>query len=105
MVNRRESIARVAKERIDILKKFALDNLVIKPDIAENAYRIARAISMRARVRMPVELKRYFCRRCGAALTSNNIRVRVRDRRTTHVVVTCLRCGFVRRYVALEKTR
>lgn len=56
------------------------------------------------RVTMPLDaltIKRHACKRCNTLLIpGSGARVRVEPRREKHVVVTCTRCGSVRRYLA-----
>ena len=49
---------------------------------------------MAAKVRLPVEIRRRTCRKCNALFVHGvNCRVRVKQKREPHVVVTCLNCG------------
>lgn len=60
---------------------------------------MARRIVMRARVRLPRELRFRCCHRCGVFFRPGvNSRVRLRRRgRASSLVVTCLVCGFQRK--------
>ncbi|OGS49420.1 MAG: hypothetical protein A3K68_02395 [Euryarchaeota archaeon RBG_16_68_13] len=56
---------------------------------------LARRIGTRYNVRMPANLKRRFCKDCGAyLLPSVNARIRVGRGR---LIVTCLGCGGIQR--------
>lgn len=67
-----------------------------RPDLADRYVDIARRISMRHRVSIPRELKRNVCKQCYSYLKpGSNARVRADGR---NVVITCLKCGGIRRY-------
>jgi len=71
------------------------DRLDLTDRYVEMAVRIAR----RTRVHIPAHMKRRFCRSCGAYLVpGKTARVRINQRRSTHLTVTCLRCGRIARY-------
>lgn len=57
--------------------------------------------SHKARVKPPKYIRRGYCRRCRVPLIPGlTSRVRVRSRAgSSRVVVTCLQCGWMRRYV------
>jgi RNase P subunit RPR2 len=66
---------------------------------------LAQKISERTKVRLPTEMKRYLCKRCGIALVpGTNARVRLHAR-NSGLVITCLSCGAVKRYPVTAKTR
>ncbi len=94
----------IARERIERLFEFARTYAQSDPEAAREAVSIARRIAQRARLRIPKPYKLLFCRKCGNLfLGSSSFSVRVRDRMTTHVVVKCLRCGWIRRYPAQKE--
>jgi len=73
------------------------------PRLSERAVSIARDISTRTRARMPREFKLLFCRRCGNPLLSPEaVAVRMRGGRQKHLVMTCRRCGWVRRIPVIK---
>ncbi|RLI32750.1 ribonuclease P, partial [Candidatus Bathyarchaeota archaeon] len=52
----------------------------------------------------PRELRRRICKYCKSLLRPGvNCRVRVRQRREPHIVVTCFNCGRVSRYPIRRK--
>jgi len=94
----------IARERVDRLFEFAMLSARSDLEAAREAVAIARRIAQRARIRIPKRYKLMFCRKCGNLfLGTDSFSVRVRDRRSTHVVVRCLRCGWVRRYPAVKE--
>ena len=99
---RRSEIRRIRKfalRRVERLLDFAVKHYGSYPEYAVAAVRTAQRIAMHYRLRLPPELRRRFCRRCGTPFTgAGTFRVRVRSRRSTHVVVRCMACGFMRRY-------
>jgi len=97
-------IKAIARERIERLFEFARAYAQSDPEAAREAVAIARRIAQRARMRIPKQYRLTFCRRCGNLfLGSGSFSVRVRDRRSTHVVVRCLKCGWIRRYPATKE--
>lgn len=49
---------------------------------------------MAAKIRLPVMYRRQICKKCNSLLVvGDNCRVRIKQRREPHVVVTCLNCG------------
>jgi len=64
------------------------------PSLAQRYVDIARKVAMAARIRLPKEYRRMVCRHCKSfILPGVNCRVRIKQRREPHVVVTCLNCG------------
>lgn len=93
----------MAECRIKRLFDFAIAHADSMPEEAEEAVRIARRIAQRARVRLPRQYRVLFCRKCGNLfLRPDSFTVRVRPRRSTHVVVRCKRCGWTRRYCSTK---
>ncbi|MCS7136389.1 MAG: ribonuclease P [Nitrososphaerota archaeon] len=94
----------IARERVERLFEFARIYAQSDPEAAREAVTIARRIAQRARMRIPKKHKLMFCRKCGNLfLGSGSFSVRIRNRRSTHVVVRCLKCGWIRRYPALKE--
>ncbi|MCK4434179.1 ribonuclease P, partial [Candidatus Bathyarchaeota archaeon] len=64
------------------------------PGLAQRYVDIARKVGMAARVRLPREVRLQVCRHCKSfILPGVNCRVRIKQRREPHMVVTCLNCG------------
>ncbi len=104
MAYRRRSPDRkkIALERIELLFGQAERFFADHPEWSDRCVEHARSIAMRHRIRIPRAYRRKFCRRCHAYLVPGaTARVRIHHGR---VVVTCLRCGFQRRY-PLGRTR
>ena len=86
----------LAEQRIRRLFQLAEGACRERPDLADRYVAIARRISMRHRVGLPRELKRRVCKSCYCYLVPGaNARVRADGR---NVIITCLRCGGIRRY-------
>jgi ribonuclease P protein subunit RPR2 len=88
------SIKQIARQRIQIL--FAEAEKVVKSDskLARQYVESSRRIAMAAKIRLPIEFKRQTCKNCNALFfAGNNCRVRVKQKREPHVVITCLNCG------------
>jgi ribonuclease P protein subunit RPR2 len=94
----------IAKHRVQVLFRQAEKKRVENPQLARRYVEMARRIAMAARIRLPVEYKRRFCRNCNALLVpGDNCRVRVKQRREPHLVVTCLSCGFQTRMLLRKR--
>ena len=88
------SIKQIARQRIQIL--FAEAKKVGRSDskLATQYVESARRIAMAAKIRLPVDFRRQTCKNCNVLLfEGNNCRVRVKQKREPHVVITCLNCG------------
>ena len=84
----------IALQRIRTLFHLARETIQENPALAQRYVDIARKVAMAAKVRLPREYRHQVCRHCKSfILPGVNCRVRVKQRRESHVVVTCLNCG------------
>ena len=80
----------IAKERIIMLFAQADKAFASNPSLSHRYVTLARKLAMKAKVRIPVELKRKFCKNCYKYLRSgSNARVRTREGK---LVIYCLEC-------------
>lgn len=87
-------IKQIAKQRIQILFLQARKVSKTDPKLAEQYVKSARRIAMAAKIRLPTEFRRQTCKNCNALLVQGyNCRVRIKQKREPHVVITCLNCG------------
>lgn len=85
---------RIAIQRIHTLFRLARETYCEDHALAQRYVDIARRIAMSAKVRLPKEYRRQICRHCKSfILPGVNCRVRIKQRREPHVVITCLECG------------
>ena len=99
------NVKQIAKQRMQVLLEQAESVHRINPQLSSRYVETARKIAMAARISLPVKLKRRICKNCHALLVpGDNCRVRIKQRREPHVVITCLGCGFQTR-VPLRKRR
>jgi ribonuclease P protein subunit RPR2 len=85
---------RIAMQRIQTLFRLANEIFHEDPSLAQRYVKIARKIAMSAKIRLPNEYRRQVCRHCKSfILLGVNCRVRVKQWREPHVVITCLNCG------------
>jgi len=95
---------KIAKQRIQVLFQQAEEIRRENPQLGSRYVAVARKIAMAAKIRLPREYKRRICRNCNTLLVpGENCRVRVRQRREPHVVVTCLACGHQTRVLLRKK--
>ncbi len=93
-LQRMDKTKRIAMERVHILFRLAKEAINKEPRLAQRYVDVARRIAMRTRLRLPVEYRRLVCRHCKSFIYPGvNCRVRVKQRREPHVVITCLNCG------------
>jgi ribonuclease P protein subunit RPR2 len=90
----------IAKERIGDLLERAEKFRKVDLELARRYVEIARKISMRYRVKIPEDKRLNFCKKCLYPYTSSTARVRIRKNR---VIITCLKCGYVRRFPKVPK--
>ena len=89
-----EATRRIAKQRIQTLFTLARETSHDDPLLAQRYVDIARKIAMAAKIRLPTEYRRMVCRHCKSfILPGVSCRVRIKQRREPHVVITCLKCG------------
>jgi ribonuclease P protein subunit RPR2 len=94
----------IARQRIQILFEHAKKVYKTDPQLAIQYIKSARRIAMATKIRLPVEFRRQTCKNCNAVLTQGyNCRVRVKQKREPHVVVTCLNCGNQTRILLCKK--
>ena len=88
------NIKQIARQRIQILFEEAKKIAKCDPKLAAKYVKTARRIAMAAKIRLPLEFRRQTCKNCNALLLHGvNCRVRIKQKRESHVVVTCLNCG------------
>ncbi len=88
------NVKQLAKQRILILLEQAKCVGKTDPKLASRYVLSARKIAMAARIHLPLEFKRETCKKCNALFVQGvNCRVRIKQKREPHIVVTCLNCG------------
>jgi ribonuclease P protein subunit RPR2 len=84
----------IARRRIHTLFDLAREIIHDDPGLAQHYVDTARKIAMATRVRIPDEYRRQVCKHCkGFMVPGVTCRVRLKQKRQPHVVITCLRCG------------
>jgi len=90
----------LARQRIDHLFSLAIRTAHSRPDLSDRYVAMALKLSERTRVRLPRRWRYFVCRSCKRFLyPGTTARVRIQQRRSPHAVVTCLRCGEMKRYL------
>ncbi|MGD6806049.1 MAG: ribonuclease P protein component 4 [Candidatus Bathyarchaeia archaeon] len=99
-------IKQIAQQRIEILFAQAKKIAKADPKLAAQYILSARRIAMAAKIRLPIEFRRQTCKDCNSLFVHGvNCRVRVKQKREPHVVVTCLNCGKQTRYMTKKKVQ
>ena len=84
----------IARGRIHVLFQQAKKVYNNNPNLSNRYIAIARRIAMAAKISIPQQYKRQICKNCKMLLVQGaNCRVRIRQRREPHIVITCLGCG------------
>jgi ribonuclease P protein subunit RPR2 len=100
------SIKDIARQRVEILFTQAKSVAKANPKLAAQYIASARRIAMAAKIRLPLEFRRTTCKECNVLFMHGvNCRVRVKQKREPHVVVTCLNCGKQTRYMLKKKVQ
>ncbi len=88
------NVKQVARQRIAALFEQAKKVSRTEPKLSMQYIATARRIAMAARLRLPEAFRRETCRECNTLFVQGvNCRVRVKQKREPHIVVTCLNCG------------
>ncbi len=92
---------KIAEERIKILFQQAQENFSKNKSLANRYVTLARKIAMKVKVRIPLELKRRYCKHCYKYLMPGvNARIRTRIGK---VVISCLECKKFMRIPTLKR--
>jgi ribonuclease P protein subunit RPR2 len=103
---KQSSIKQIARQRVEILFGQARKVGRTNPKLAAQYILSARRIAMAAKIRLPLEFRRQTCKECNSLFIHGvNCRVRVKQKREPHVVVTCLNCGKQTRYMLKKKVQ
>jgi ribonuclease P protein subunit RPR2 len=95
----------IARQRIQVLFQNAKHVHRSNPQLSSRYIAAARKIAMAAKIPLPTVYKLQICKKCNTLLVQgNNCRVRIKQRRESHVVITCLNCGSQMR-IPLKKKR
>jgi ribonuclease P protein subunit RPR2 len=96
---RQSEAKRLARARIKLLWKQASEITKTDPEGAQQRMQVAFRVAQKVRIKVPQDIKRKICRRCGIVLVpGENCRVRIRNNRSKHLTVTCIACGNITRY-------
>ena len=88
------STKQIARQRIQTLFQLAKETFHEDPALAQRYVDLARKIAMAAKIRLPKEYRHQVCRHCKSFILHGvNSRVRIKQRREPHMVITCLNCG------------
>ncbi len=98
----RKRLRDLAIQRIKILYKYAVERARMGDyGLSRRYIDLIIRISHKARIKPPIYIRRGYCRRCKVALIPGvTARIRIQSEgRGSRVVVTCLLCGWKRRYM------
>ena len=90
----RSAAKQIARQRIQVLFQQAKTVYRDNPQLSSRYVATARKIAMAAKIPLPTVYKRQICKNCNVLLVQgDNCRVRIRQKREPHLVITCLNCG------------
>jgi dephospho-CoA kinase len=91
---RKSLVRKISLERMYRLIELAEKNAVVFPDRSKYYIDLLWKISKRNRVRIPLELKKLFCKKCHSFFVEGkNVETRVKKKR---VLKKCLNCGKIK---------
>jgi len=94
----------IAKYGIRVLFQRAEKTRKENPRLASRYVETARKIAMAAKIRLPTRYKRRICKNCNTLLVpGDNCRLRIKQKREPHLVITCLNCGYQTRVLLRKK--
>lgn len=97
--NDQHKVRVIAKERIEKLFRLASECHSRDPVLADRYVELARKIGMKCQVRIPKRFKMCFCKECNSFLVPGvSSRIRNRHDGKGKVIITCLKCGMIKRY-------
>ena len=103
-VKMKSTAKQIAKQRIQVLFQQAKSVYKSNPQLSSRYIATARKIAMAAKIRLPTAYKRQICKNCNMLLVpGDNCRVRIKQKREPHVVITCLNCGCKTRILLRKK--
>ena len=99
-------VKQIAQQRIQVLFQQAKQIYRDNPQLSSRYVETARKIAMAARIRLPTVYRRQICKNCNMLLVQGaNCRVRIKQKREPHVVVTCFNCGHKTRVLLKKKDK
>ncbi len=88
------SVRKIAIRRVGFLFQQAKRVVKFNPALSTRYISLAKQIAMAAKIRLPIEFRRQTCKKCNTLFVhGSNCRVRVKQKREPHIVITCLNCG------------
>jgi len=95
---RKALIKDIAVQRIEKLLQLAIETYNRDPELSRKYVELAVRVKKKANVRLKKNLKLLYCKKCFTPLIPGvTSRVRIRQNRFSHITITCLNCGYVKR--------
>jgi len=89
---------KIAFERIEILMQLVLKHWDKNEDLSRRWITLARNIAKKVRKPFPKKYNQIICRKCNTLLIpGKTCRIRIRNNKQTHITITCLNCGHIKR--------
>jgi len=104
--NNKDKVRVIVLERINVLFKLGIVAVRSRDySIARRYGELIYRISMRLRVKIPRNIKRWICRNCRVIMVPGlNAKIRTRrDGRTLRIITRCMVCGWIHRYEFVKR--
>ena len=96
----KESLRKIAIERMQILINNAVANSKLNPELSERQANLARKISTRHKIRMPYFMKMVFCKKCKSFIAPGiNSKIRLGRTSIKSIRISCNLCGHTYRKI------
>ena len=101
-MGKKEVISRIARERMEILFGLARKEFKEHPERSNRYVELSLKIGKRTNTPIPRELKKNYCKKCGAYLKEGvNSKLRISDGKMN---VSCGECGAVKKISLTRKS-
>ena len=88
-----------ALQRVNFLQQAALAVAGVDEDLSRFYLQTMKKVAQKSVLRMEPSVKHQFCAACFSLLLPGvSSSVRIEPKRTSHAVISCLKCGYVRRF-------
>ena len=93
---------KIGLERIYRLFELAGQEFSKRPERSRRYIELARKIGTKNKVKIPKELRKSFCKKCGSFLNQGTNSSA--EKQGTMLIITCKECGFVRKMRDIDES-
>lgn len=100
MIIVKQSLKKIALERMHILINSAISNSKTNPVLSQRYASMSQRISTKHKIRMPYELRIVFCKKCKSFISpGTNSRIRLGRSSVKSIRISCNLCGHTYRKI------